>query len=43
VQPGISADAVALGGQGILAATRYRITPTGQAWLREMQQRRQGR
>lgn len=36
-----SPDVMALGGQGILAAQRYRITPAGQTWLREMQ--RQGR
>ncbi|HLW01492.1 MAG TPA: heme NO-binding domain-containing protein [Ktedonobacterales bacterium] len=30
-------SAAALGGQGILAARRYRITPAGQAWLRDMQ------
>ncbi len=30
----------ALRGQGILAAQRYRITPSGLAWLHEMQQRR---
>lgn len=35
-------DAATPDGQGVLAAQRYRITPAGQAWLREMQQRRQG-
>ncbi len=34
------AGVAALGGQGVLAAQRYRITPAGQAWLHEMQQRR---
>ncbi|HEY7350553.1 MAG TPA: heme NO-binding domain-containing protein [Ktedonobacterales bacterium] len=37
-----SPGVVALAGQGILAAQRYRITPVGQIWLRDMQQRRQG-
>ena len=32
-------DVMALGGPGILAAHHYRITPTGQTWLREMQHR----
>ncbi len=35
-----ASGAGALSGQGILAAQRYRITPAGQAWLHEMQQRR---
>jgi len=40
--PGASPDLAALGGQGILAAQRYRITSLGKAWLREKQQRKQG-
>ncbi len=36
-------DVTALSGPGILAARRYRITPAGQNWLREMQRQRQGR
>ncbi|HEU5198115.1 MAG TPA: heme NO-binding domain-containing protein [Ktedonobacterales bacterium] len=30
-------DALAFGGAGVLAAQRYRITLSGQSWLREMQ------
>jgi len=41
-QQGTAADAGTPDGQGVLAAQRYRITPAGQAWLRERQQRRQG-
>ncbi len=36
-QPGAPPGLAALGGQGILAAQRYRITSTGRAWLREKQ------
>jgi hypothetical protein len=32
-------SAAALGGQGILASRRYRITAAGQTWLRDMQHR----
>jgi hypothetical protein len=39
-QHGASPVVAALGGQGILAAQRYRITPAGQAWLRDALQRR---
>jgi hypothetical protein len=41
-QQGAAPDAGTPDGQGVLAAQRYRITPAGQAWLRERQQRRQG-
>jgi DNA-binding PadR family transcriptional regulator len=42
VRQNASAAVAALGGQGILAAQRYSITPAGQAWLSDLQQR-QGR
>jgi predicted hydrocarbon binding protein len=34
-----SSSTAALGGQGILAAQRYRITPAGQVWLSDMRRR----
>jgi hypothetical protein len=37
-----SAGVAGLGGEGILAAQRYRITPAGQAWLSELELQRQG-
>lgn len=41
IRQNASPGVAALGGQGILAAQRYSITPAGQAWLSDMQRHRQ--